>query len=46
MAVVGNLIFLFFFNLWEFLDLKSEHDDSVCWPNNKIIDVVGGNKAL
>ena len=24
--------------MWEFLDLERERDDSVCWPNNKIID--------
>ena len=37
MAVVGNFNFSLQLT-WEFLDLKSERDDSVCWPNNKIID--------
>jgi hypothetical protein len=39
MAVVANLNFSYFLRLtWEFLDLESERGDSVCWPNNKIID--------
>ena len=25
--------------MWEFLGLDSERGGSVCWPNNKIIDV-------
>ena len=24
--------------MWEFLDLERKRGDSVCWPNNKIID--------
>ena len=40
MAVAGNFYFSIFFRLtWEFLGLESEHGDSFCWPNNKIIDM-------
>ena len=40
MAVVGHFYFSIFLRLtWEFLGLESERGDSVCWPNNKIIDV-------
>ena len=40
MAVVGN--FNFFLRLkWKFLNLESEHRDSIRWPNNKIIDFIG-----
>jgi len=40
MAVVGNFYFFIFLRLtWEFLGLESERGDSVCWPNNKIIDL-------
>jgi len=40
MAVVGNFYFSIFLRLtWEFLNLESERGDSVCWPNNKIIDL-------
>jgi len=39
MAVVGNFYFSIFLRLtWKFLDLESEREGSVCWPNNKIID--------
>ena len=27
--------------MWEFQDFESERESSVCWPNNKIIDVLG-----
>ena len=40
MAVVNNFYFSIFLRLtWEFLGLQSERGGSVCWPNNKIIDV-------
>ena len=39
MAAVGNFNFSYFFRLtWEFLGFESEREDSVLWPNNKIID--------
>ena len=39
MIVVGN--FNFFLRLtWEFIDLESERGGSICWPNNKIIDII------
>ena len=39
MTVVGNFYFSIFLRLtWKFLGLESEHKNSVCWPNNKIID--------
>ena len=39
MTVVCNFYFSIFLRLtWEFLGLESEREDSVCWPNNKIID--------
>ena len=42
MAVVGHFYFSIFLRLtWEFLGLESERGGSVCWPNNKIIDVLG-----
>jgi len=38
--VVGNFYFSIFLGLtWEFLGLESEREDSVYWPNNKIIDI-------
>ena len=41
MAVVGNFYFSIFLRLtWEFLDLERKRGDSVCQPNNKIIDLV------
>jgi hypothetical protein len=40
MAVVGNFCFSIFLQLTcEFLVLESECGGSVCWPNNKIIDL-------
>ena len=40
MAVVGNFYFSIFLQLTgEFLGLESERGGSVCWPNNKIIDM-------
>ena len=40
MTLVGNFYFSIFLRLtWEFLGLESERGGSVCWPNNKIIDV-------
>ena len=40
MAVVGNFYFSTFLRLmWKFLGLESERGCSVCWPNNKIVDV-------
>ena len=40
MTVVGNFYFSIFLRLtWEFLGLESERGGSVCWPNNKIIDL-------
>ena len=40
MTVMGNFYFSIFLQLtWEFLDLESERGVSVCWPNNKIIDL-------
>ena len=39
MAVVDNFYFSIFLRLmWEFLDLESEREVSIYWPNNKIID--------
>ena len=39
-AVVGNFYFSIFLQLtWKFLGLESERGVSVCWPNNKIIDL-------
>ena len=36
---MGNFYVSIFLRLkWEFLDLESERGDSICWPNNKIID--------
>ena len=41
MAVVSNLNFSYFFRLmWEFLGLESERGGSICWPNNKIINII------
>ena len=41
MAAVDNFYFFIFFRLTcEFLGLESEHEGSICWPNNKIIDDV------
>ena len=33
------VILIFFRLTCKFLDHESEHGGSVCWPNNKIIDV-------
>ena len=42
MAVMDNFYYSIFLRLtWEYLGLKSERGGSVCWPNNKIIDVLG-----
>ena len=39
MAVMGNFFLIFLRLPCEFLDLESERVGSICWPNNKIIDV-------
>ena len=47
MAVVDNFYFSIFLRLmWEFLGLESERGGSICWPNNKIIDLLGHNNSL
>ena len=46
-AVVGNFYFSIFFRLtWGFLGLESERGGSVCWPNNKIIDLYDDTNCL
>ena len=40
MAVVGNFCFFIFLRLtWKFLDFESERGCSICWPNNKMINL-------
>ena len=40
MAVVGSFYFSIFRQLtWKFLGFESERGGSVCWLNNKIIDL-------
>ena len=47
MTVVGNFYFSYFLRLiWEFLDLESERGVSVCWPNNKIIDLFSHKQKI
>ena len=39
-AVVGNFYFFIFLRLtWKFLGLENERECSICWLNNKIIDI-------
>jgi len=41
MTVVGNFNFSYFLRLlWEFLNFNSKHGNFICWPNNKIVDLV------